>query len=66
MTQCEHKYVYGGVKYEIGGELPGTSACRIRYYDWFFCEKCLDYQYKPIARTSTTWDALLFNATERW
>lgn len=30
--QCAHEYVYGGVKYEIGGQRSGTGARSIYYY----------------------------------
>lgn len=41
---CDHKFIYGGVKYEIKdwGRRP------VYYFDWFFCEKCLKNDYKKL------------------
>lgn len=41
---CKHKFVYGGIKYEVKdwGHRP------VYYYDWFFCEKCLESKYNRL------------------
>ena len=37
---CEHKFVKGGIKYIV---YPNGTW---RYFDWFYCERCLENQYK--------------------
>lgn len=61
---CDHKFVYGGVKFKVGHDhLPGTSAKPVTYYDWFYCEKCLENQYIRLSRSGNTYEPVEFNAT---
>lgn len=63
---CEHKFVYGGIKYEIQNyKLAGSSAQPIFYFDWFYCEKCLENKYKKLAIETDTYSKILFNATSK-
>lgn len=63
---CEHKFVYGGVKYENSDRpLPGTGACARRYYDWFYCEKCLENKYKTLPHSDNTYTKVQFGATPK-
>ena len=64
--ECKHKFVYGGVKYTIEGwTLPGTGARRVHYYDWFYCEYCLEKKYEKLDTNLTDYDPIHFNATPR-
>ena len=41
--ECEHSYQYQGVKWwHDPSPRPGTGALLVRYYDVFFCSRCLD------------------------
>lgn len=61
---CEHKFVYGGVKYDVKNWLlPGSGAHPVHYYDWFFCEKCLFDQYQKLNHETDTYNKISFNAT---
>lgn len=68
MTQdaCEHKFIYSGVKYEIQEwKLPGSGAQPIYYYDWFYCEKCLDNKYQKLNDQTDTYSSILYRATPK-
>lgn len=41
---CEHKYVYLGQRRIKDGKM----AYKTNLVDVFYCEKCLDYQYKKL------------------
>lgn len=43
-TVCEHKFVFLGLVYHYGSQLPGSSARARIYKDRFYCERCLNYQ----------------------
>jgi len=43
---CEHQYKFQYVSYSHGHQLPGSDACARFYEDTYFCEKCLDTQYR--------------------
>lgn len=61
---CEHKFVYGGVKYQVQEwMLPGSGAQPVYYFDWFYCEKCLERHYKRLPVESNTYQKTLFNAS---
>jgi len=63
---CQHKFIYGGVKYEIDSyPMPGTGAKCVRYCDWFYCEKCLEKRYEYKSEYSTTYDPIRFYATPK-
>lgn len=65
---CEHTFVHGGVKFEYGGRMPGSSAEWVIYYDWFFCTKCLESQYKrlsPYPGDHDSYQAIRYGATPK-
>jgi len=66
MTDCEHKFVYGGARYKVDDNpRPGTGSHYRYYYDWFFCEKCLESRYERLAFLDTTYDKVALNALPR-
>lgn len=63
---CKHKFIYGGVKYHISNEkLPGSGAQYVFYFDWFYCEKCLEYEYRRLKEYTNTYQELAYNATPK-
>lgn len=64
--ECQHKFVYGGVKFKAESyAMSGTSAHARYYYDWFYCEKCLKNHYKMLSERDNTYGPVLFGATPR-
>jgi hypothetical protein len=41
-----HLYSLAGLVWSEGGHRPGTSARDILYEDKFYCQRCLDVQYR--------------------
>ena len=65
-TECYHVFAYGGVKYKDGNEaLPGGSARDRKYFDWWYCTKCLEATYKKLDIAQDTYDKILFNASPK-
>ena len=64
---CDHKWIYGGIKYEIESyPLPGTGAHSVAYFDWFFCEKDPEHsRYVALGHHSDTYEKIKFNATPK-
>ncbi len=64
---CDHKFSYGGVKYEDGKHsLPGGRAKSRTYFDWFFCERCLKEKYNALGiLNENTYCEVLFDATPK-
>lgn len=62
MPEHEHDYVYRGVVFKVGDQLPGSSAKRVTYYDAFFCRKCLHEDLKMLSRKATTYEPIAFGA----
>lgn len=65
MANCNHSFIYGGVKYKIAHQLAGSNARAVRYYDWFYCNKCLENLYKELSERSNTTQQIRFNATPK-
>ena len=64
MNECNnHDFMYGGVKYKIQPNTRDKGSQAINYFDWFFCRKCLHYEYRLLPTHSTTYSQFLFNAT---
>lgn len=62
MTECEHKFVYGGIKYKI--QQAPRGGTQYVYFDWFFCEKCLEAKLQSLDKTSPAgYTGPLFDAT---
>lgn len=67
MCTCEHRFIYGGVKYEDGKHsLPGGSAKSRKYFDWFYCDKCLETKYRALFLPGQdSYSDALFGATPK-
>ena len=62
-TLCEHKYVEGRVKYRVHpGNLPGSGASAVSYYQFFFCEKCLDRKFELLPTRTNSYERIRFDA----
>jgi hypothetical protein len=63
---CEHKFVFGGVKYEDGHyPLPGSGARSRQYFDFYFCEKCLEKKYEKLPFEDNTYSKVQFSASPK-
>lgn len=61
---CEHKFVYGGIKYkEETYPLPGTGARKRTYFDWYYCEKCLEKKFEELNFEDNSYGKVQFNAS---
>jgi len=62
--ECNHKFIYGGVKYKDGDMIAGSSAKIRHYYDWFYCERCLEIRYEKLdCGKNSSYDHVRFGAT---
>lgn len=58
---CDHKFLYGGVKYKV--QQAPRGGTQYAYFDWFYCEKCLKEKLISLDSTSAAgYAAPLFNA----
>lgn len=63
---CQHRFIYGGVKYEDESHpMLGTGARRRNYFDWFYCEKCTETIYLTLNHTDDTYQKVQFGATPK-
>ena len=63
MADCEHKFVYRGVVYSVQDhKIPGSGGQEVYYYDFYFCERCLDKKYDRLPYTSNSYDAIRLQA----
>lgn len=46
LEKGEHQYAFAGVVWHLGLRRPGSSAHDLVYEDKFFCQRCLDVQYR--------------------
>lgn len=53
-----HKFVLGGIKYE-------TDGMYVVYYHWFFCQRCLQFEYRRFGRELALYGGISFNATPK-
>jgi hypothetical protein len=66
MTACEHSYSHKGVVYETGDRpFSGTSARPVRYYDAYFCTRCLDMRYERLTGEYDSYGQIRFGATPK-
>ena len=66
LSDCDHKFIHGGGKYEVQEwKLPGSGAQSVYYYDWFYCERCLKDRYKELETETDTYSKILFGATPK-
>ena len=65
MSECEHKFVYAGVRYAEGSELrPGGGAVNRYYAHVYFCESCLKRVGEPIKGIDeSSYSPVRFHAT---
>ena len=60
---CEHRFIYKGIVYHsTGTPMAGTGATPIRYYEEFFCEKCL-IKKRKFCGSGHTYENIRYNAT---
>jgi hypothetical protein len=62
---CEHLYVYAGVVFDYVGQIPGSGAQHRAYYNWFFCNKCLENTYNRLNSDDDSYSKVQFNATPK-
>jgi hypothetical protein len=56
VDNCDHKFVYAGLRYRDGKRsLPGTGATRRYYAHVYFCEKCLTTKGKSVETTANSY-----------
>jgi hypothetical protein len=64
MSACEHDYTYLGLQYRDDGQLrPGSGATTIRYFNTFFCRKCLHKVFERTDETHSSYDRRRPDAT---
>ena len=65
MKNCkQHKFIYGGIRYAIQDwKLPGSGAQPVYYFDYYFCEKCLEPKTIKLLLESNNYCDILFGAT---
>lgn len=65
MAECDHKFVYAGVRYAHGANnVPGSGAKRRYYAHVYFCERCCETKgRKAEGPEHCSYDPLLFEAT---
>ena len=64
---CQHKYVYNGVRHMVGKyENPEyarlADANPVFYYDFYFCERCLDKRYEKLDIELDTYAVIRYDA----
>jgi hypothetical protein len=63
---CDHKFVYAGIKYEVQDwKIPGGGSQPVWYFDWFYCEKCLENKYHRLAIERDTYEKTMFGASPK-
>ncbi len=66
MVPCEHKFIHGGIKYEVQEwKLPGSGARPVYYFEWFYCERCLEKRYEKLDTETDSYSKVLFGATPK-
>ena len=66
LARCEHKFVYGGVKYEVMPWIRLEANTQpVYYYDWFYCERCLEKRYEKLPIEGNTHEEIQFDASPR-
>lgn len=60
---CEHHFEYRGVVYEKAtSPLAGSGAYAVRYFDLYFCTKCLMHCEERLDAETNSYQPLLFDA----
>lgn len=61
---CDHDYHYAGVRFQVQpGEVPGSGARYVHFFDYYVCRKCLNGRAVKLNYTSTTYRETPFGAT---
>lgn len=56
-TDCDHDYNYLGVQWLDDGVLrPGSGATTIRYFNTFFCRRCLHKVFERTDEKHTSYE----------
>jgi hypothetical protein len=68
MSDCDHKYQYAGVRYDLGKwPRAGSGAVNVYYAHVYFCERCLNKRSEPIAfgyeERPSSYGPVLYGAT---
>jgi len=64
MDGCTHEYAFAGIVFKnTGHQLPGSGATKIEYYNWFYCNKCLENTYIKLPAISNLYEHIQFGAT---
>ena len=62
----EHKFIHGGIKYEVQEwKLAGSGARPVYYFDWFYCEVCLENKYQKLEAETDSYSKVIFGATPK-
>lgn len=63
---CSHEFAYGGVKFEVSNRpIPGSGAYLIKYFDCYFCKKCLEKKFEQLDITHDSYQTVRFGATPK-
>jgi len=61
---CTHEFVYAGVRFQIKDRnLPGSGARPVYYYDYYYCQKCLQGKAVELNAQTNTYEPIQFDAT---
>ena len=60
---CEHKFVYGGVRYKDEGQAPGSGAHIFSYWEYYFCEKCMKVQLFELPGRTNSYQPIMYDAS---
>lgn len=59
---CDHDYCYDGVRYQLGGRVPGSGSLEVHYFEAFHCRRCLDRRYVQLGYSGNSYDQISFDA----
>jgi hypothetical protein len=63
-SECDHKFMYQGVKFSVSDRFVPGSGARVRdYFDFYVCEKCLGGELRPLDCSDDTYQIVKFDAT---
>lgn len=65
-SECEHKYEYQGLVYEVGDwPMPGTGAHEVLYEHAYYCSRCLAMVYQPTGERHDSYQKIRHGATPK-
>lgn len=59
MSDCKHKWIFGGVRWHHGHQLPGSGARAMMYEDWFYCEHCTISKHTNVRQLGNSYGSVL-------